>query len=896
MSLFKRSTASGTHASLLVRAVAISVLVIAPFAPDLALTSQKRSVVYVVDRSPSVPGAFSGEANQYLAEAELARAQADNDLEPQRLPDIGTSVVDFGEWARIRVPLGRVPLDALPDPERTMHTRDGTDLEAALRIAGGVLPEHGERRIVVLSDGNTTRGDARAAVRDLAREGVEVDVVPLGRGTENVSRVARVELVQDRVAMGEPIEARAHLIGPPGGSVNVRFFRDETFQAFQSHILDERGRATAVFIDHAAPLSAHTYSAAVVARGVESPRVRTAALVGGRPRALVVSIAGETPSLLEEAVSQAGMDLSTLSLADDELDPDLLHDLDLVILNDVPLERDGEVSLVRGLSVAAQQALLDFVRRDGGGVFVTGGAFSYGPNYAGAPITRMLPVAIQDRGDIEDPRVAMAIMLDRSGSMRARVGRHTKLELAVEAALAAASTLQPDDRVGIASVDTVTTWSQQLMPAALLARRQDEIRRMTVGGGGIFVYTALADAYRVLTEAPEAIRHVVIFSDTADSEEQYQGCPFRPCRRTLPWAIDLARDARVAGITTTVVGIGRARDQDTEFLQRLSVAGGGRFYLTERGADLRRIFVAETRAVSRSNLREERVSVRSAQGHAMTSGITRFPDLTGYVETERRATANTVLVTGEDDPLLASWRYGLGRVVALTTDIGGRYANSFAHWDQGGQLVRQITRFAARRRTDLGAHAALHIDGPAATLTVDLPERGGASTLRAEVTTIRAGERHTETVALRRVAVGRYRADVDVPEDALAIARTRNERGEVIAEAVGSRPAVDEFSSDGTNTGALRELVASGGGELSPSPERSLRATSSSRPKRTRTWPWLYLLAILLVLCDLALRRVGRARSVVGAPVLLRETPRVGPGQLSTAERDVGGASQKEAA
>ena len=66
------------------------------------------------------------------------------------------------------------------------------------------------------------------------------------------------------------------------------------------------------------------------------------------------------------------------------------------------------------------------------------------------------PVEIEDKGQIEDPRVAMAIMLDRSGSMGAMVGTHTKLSLAVEAALAAAATLRSDDLLALGSVDEET--------------------------------------------------------------------------------------------------------------------------------------------------------------------------------------------------------------------------------------------------------------------------------------------------------------------------------------------------------------------------------------------------------------------------------------------------------
>src|SRR5207248_9874168 len=61
-----------------------------------------------------------------------------------------------------------------------------TDLAAGLRLAGNILPGSYRPRVVLLSDGQETSGDAVAQARALAARGVEVDVVPLhsSSGTE----------------------------------------------------------------------------------------------------------------------------------------------------------------------------------------------------------------------------------------------------------------------------------------------------------------------------------------------------------------------------------------------------------------------------------------------------------------------------------------------------------------------------------------------------------------------------------------------------------------------------------------------------------------------------------------------------------------------------------------
>src|SRR6201999_468366 len=162
--------------------------------------------------------------------------------------------------------------------------------------------------------------------------------------------------------------------------------------------------------------------------------------------------------------------------------------------------------------------------------------------------------------------------------MAARVGSHTKIQLAVEAALAAAATLRPDDVLALGSVDTKTTWDHPLRPIARPAARRKAIRSIDAGGGGIYVYTALVDAYAALAHAAAPVRHVILFADTADAEEQAENCSYGPCVGADHTAGDLAETARRSGVTTSVVGIGQETDSDTAFLRRLAASGGGRFY------------------------------------------------------------------------------------------------------------------------------------------------------------------------------------------------------------------------------------------------------------------------------------------------------------------------------
>ncbi len=101
----------------------------------------------------------------------------------------------------------------------------------------------------------------------------------------------------------------------------------------------------------------------------------------------------------------------------------------------------------------------------------------------------------------ETPVVALLVILDRSGSMSAPVDGQTKMSLANEGASLAMDVLQSRDLFGVFAVDTrCRMWCRwrvsQTKPAT--ARR---IAAITAGGGGIYIYTSLAEAFPRLREA-----------------------------------------------------------------------------------------------------------------------------------------------------------------------------------------------------------------------------------------------------------------------------------------------------------------------------------------------------------------------------------------------------------
>ena len=98
--------------------------------------------------------------------------------------------------------------------------------------------------------------------------------------------------------------------------------------------------------------------------------------------------------------------------------------------------------LPRGAIPDSALRALDAFVRDGGGLLVTGGPRAFGPgNWEGSPLEPLLPLRLDLPQRRDEPALALAIIIDRSGSMSG-----AKMDLTKRAARATAEMLPPTTR------------------------------------------------------------------------------------------------------------------------------------------------------------------------------------------------------------------------------------------------------------------------------------------------------------------------------------------------------------------------------------------------------------------------------------------------------------------
>jgi hypothetical protein len=163
-------------------------------------------------------------------------------------------------------------------------------------------------------------------------------------------------------------------------------------------------------------------------------------------RILLVNPSGQA-SNFSRALSAGKLHVQTATPAAMPRDPAGLLAYRAVILENVPASQAGPEALA---------ALGRFTSALGGGLLLTGGGASFGVGgYFKSVVDSHLPVSMEIKNEHRKLSLAMAVVLDRSGSMAMAAGDgRTKMDLANLGTCAAIETLGPFDEIGVIAVDS----------------------------------------------------------------------------------------------------------------------------------------------------------------------------------------------------------------------------------------------------------------------------------------------------------------------------------------------------------------------------------------------------------------------------------------------------------
>ncbi len=852
-----RANVAHAHAwaGLVLRSVLLACVVLALAGAQSVTWTDRLSVVFLVDVSDSVGAAGRDRAAAFIRESLAAMRAGGGALSRDQ-----AAVVLFGADAQIERGLSSLP-DLAPFSVRVRTA--GTHIENAIRLGLSLFPPDAAKRLVLISDGKQTIGDADAAARLARAVNVRLDVVPLQSVAGVDAAIEQVDAPQS-ASVGQiiPLEVvvRSNAAMPAqltvfSGAANAA--REVVAQQPVSLLIGENRFSLRVKATQAGFNAFRVQVIPDVDTIPQNNALSASLIVGGKPRVLLVS----NPPLpaLERGV--AGVDetialKAALAAADIDYDesapgamPAAIQSLaayQSIILVNVP---------ARDLSPRAMFSLQSYVRDIGGGLVVVGGPNSYGVGgYFRTPLEETLPVDTQVKDPRRFPSVAMAIVMDKSGSMSAQEGGVLKMRLAAEAAARAAELINDDDDITIIGYDTELVDQIGPFPGRDRQRFIPEILRIAPGGGGIYVYESLIEARRVLGQSDKRSKFIILLADGSDAENQ-------------SGARELVQQMRAENITLSVVAIGDG--SDVPFLKEIARIGGGRFHLTDQAANLPTIFTEETALAQRSYMVEQTVLPRAGAGSPMLSGIEAVPAVLGYIATTPKPAAQVMLWANETDPLLAAWQYGLGRAVAFTSDATGRWGRLWVAWETFPKFWAQVVRWTILERPDSTLQARVTQDGDLTTIVVDAPVNETQADLDLNLqATLVDSNGNTQQVPLAQAGPGRYEGQTRLtepgayfvriqPASSLTATATITEAADYIHTLTWVKPYSSEYVPGPSAEDALLAWSTLGGGTVLNQPADAFRLDAPAAASRTDLFPWLLAIAACLLPFDIGVRRIA---------------------------------------
>jgi hypothetical protein len=880
--------------------------------PQLRQANERVTVLFVVDRSKSVP-------EELVADASGKKV----DQRERRIRDFLNAAVErrgagherdragliiFGRRPRLELPPSDAPRFNLTGELPLPADGDHTDIAAALKLALASFTDDSGKRIVLISDGNENLGNAEDQARLAKTLGVEIDVLPLAAGQTNedevlVERVEAPPLVEQGARVPVRVLIRSHNPHRVVGRVLLKqIIEGEKAPLAETRVVALRPGLNVVTFARklADEQRSYSYEAEFLPERVEDEegkilkrelpgdrvknnRAATHVVARGQRRILILEGKASEHRFLVERLGEAGrgkfkLVAEPVALLERYKEREklavFLSNFDSVVLANVAADQIGEEQ---------QEVIRANTHDQGCGLVMIGGPDGFGAGgWQNTPVEKALPVDSEIKSLQVLGKGGLVLIMHASEMADGNMWQKKIAKLAVER-------LGPGDEVGVVYYDFVHKWHIKLQPiAGNKANILAQIDKMTPGDMPDFD-PALQMAHRALIDPKKelATKHVIVISD---GDPQY----------TPPILTAMKKDK----VTVTTVGVachGQAEDQKMAVIAK---ATGGRSYSVKDPRQLPAIYIKESRLVSQSFVHEKRFApiVRFRRGP--TEGLPEpVPELRGFVRTTPKGSPLveipmlTPRFADQEFPLLAYWHYGLGKAVAFTSDAGDPKFWSRA-WTQGGgglgglygKFWEQVLDWSLRPTESKRLNLTTEFRDGKIRILVDARTDDGKPDihlkLRGGITAPKSkGEDSGQQRELRFVQTnsGQYEAEVKADEEgsyflnaqAVRIRKVKGRDGQehAIEEGVDSvragvtLPYSPEYAELSSNTPLLERLRERSGGRRYEEDETLLTATAKEgtvfrpAPERVKSllplWYWLVFLSAVLLLSDVAVRRLA---------------------------------------
>jgi uncharacterized membrane protein len=776
------------------------------------------NVFFLLDRSDSIPSSQQEAAREYVNKAFKHKKGVDQ-----------AGVMVFGSEASIESSIN--PVLDLQKVHAVVGT-ERTDIAGAIRLGTAAFPETGQRRLVLLSDGNQNIGDALGAVLAAKPLGVSIDVIPLGVARGGDVSVQKLALPTN-IKKGQTFDVKIYAQADKAQTGSVRLYRNDQMLGEQKVEL-AAGKNLFTFPQTLTEPGFYSYDVAL--EGTEdliaqNNRATSFTSVRGDPTVLIVSSDPAADVNLAEALKSANLEVKMVEVSGFPSTLAQMQSYDTIFLSNI-----SAGDLGRDFMKLLESAVRDF----GVGLVCVGGDQTYAAGgYRDTPLETTLPVDMELSSKKVLPSGALALIMH---GMEFNNGN----QVARDIAIAALDALGPQDEMGVLLWDGTERWLFPMTKKGDGRELGRQIAGMNQGDLPSFQHL-LTMAHDGLKKSSANLKHIVVFSD---------GDPGGP----TPDLMDAIVKDRITVSSVLIAG-----HSPPQTMISIATQGHGRFYDVQSPADLPQIFIKEAAVILKSAIFEEpfkpQLTAPSEVVHQI--GSKEYPTLLGYVATTAKPRAEVPLVSEKGDPILAHWQYGLGRAVAFTSDARAKWAREWMGWDKYRQFWSQIAKWSLRRVDNADFTTDVSVEQGEGQLSVEaLDEKGNFRNflnLQAIVVSPK-GER--QTVHLDQTGPGHYEAKFPTKQVGAYLLHLMEMKdgkirgSQVLGASVNYSP---EFNATEPNLSLLHRLKESGGGKIldlaNPTEGPFLHDRQKTFQPRD-LWEWLLRFAIVLFPLDVGLRRI----------------------------------------
>lgn len=861
--------------ALTLRSLVFAIIILALADVQYQRRSDQLAVIYVLDQSLSIPTKQRLEMVKYVNTS--IRQNRDTTRQDRY------AVIVFGRDAGVEMPLVDVEI-SFPSRVETILDPEYSDLSTAIQRAKAMFPYDSAKRIVLVTDGNQNLGNAQREAKAATAAGVSIDVVPVMLSARSEVAVEKIDLPAN-ARRGQPFEMRVVLgnDAPEGsqrsvaGKLEIVRKTGEREETIVTQPVDvPPGKRVFTISEEIDQPDFYTYEARFspddpAADGMTQNNNASAfSHVRGKGHVLLIenwNKQGEFDYLVDRLRSE---DIAVTVTPSDRLFTSLaeLQRYDCVVLANVSRSAGNDAETVSSFSDDQISMLVRNTREMGCGLIMLGGPETYGAGgWTNTELEKAMPVDFEIKNTKVVPVGALVLMMHAGEMPRSN---YWQKRIAFESI----KILGSRDYCGLVQWSGTDQWLWGQSKGGLIRvgpnRKMMLARtdRMTIGDMPAFdpALKMAATAFAGVKDA--AVKHMIIISD---------GDP------TPATAATLSRLKQLK-VKISTVAVGSHGKIGSQQMQKIATTTGGKYYVVKSPKALPKIYQREARRIARPLVYENNPAFRPrvVAQHEILQGIEAgVPPITGFVLTSVKENPLVEVLlqspqpaTEKNSTVLATWTYGAGKAVALTTDAGNRWADRWSSWDGYDKLFSQMVRWAMRPTGDLGNFSVATNVGEGNTQVVITALDGEDEFLNDQSMsgTAVAPDMTSVPIRIEQTAPGRYVGNFpsDMAGSYLIVINPGPGRAPIRTGVNVGYSA--EYRDNETNMALLKSLanmpakdgppgmLVEAGLDLSQ-PEELLAANPFRRDLQPAIanqsiWPWLILVGSCLFFADVFVRRV----------------------------------------